>query len=288
MAADIPPWSPEPLIDGYPLRLPQAGTIRVDFLSVCRYRAKHFHDVPPSYKSFDEVILQPRASRENPCYTTKFSVWDSWNSFNDRSFKLYKHVDRTLKVPSKAVCRVYFHYYSRHTMDITLEREKAIKGWWARPREVPWPWPFLDSPLSNTDVFSQFRCVHEVRSASSRAFRVYCNYPSRSVGLTSKTGSIYDDAAPHLSCNTIVNSEEDGKDYLIGYIDLDNSDGSIWVSMDALCKVDNRSDKEKMLDEIIVILVAVMNQQSCLRGRDLTSGNSDTNTSAVVTSISAI
>jgi len=57
--------------------------------------------------------------------------------------------------------------------------------------------------------------------------------------------------------------------------------------MAALYKTEERGEREKMLDEVLVILMAVLNRKRALGVREYMAGSGDGNSSAVSASVSA-
>lgn len=73
------------------------------------------------------------------------------NTLSDCALKLYKHPERTLKVPKQELRRATFHYHITPRIDIKFEdgRECTRGG-------NPWPWPFSSSALANISHFGEF------------------------------------------------------------------------------------------------------------------------------------
>lgn len=223
-------------------------------------------NLPAPYKHIDEAILQPRASRENPCYTTKFSKWASPMSVtNDRSFKLFKHQDRELKIPKSPVCEVSLHYTRTTVLDFKFGDGRRASGWWV-PEGASWPWPFNTSVLADAELFGRFRGVWDLNDANRHIFKIYQNAESETF-LES-------------------NSNDDCLLGIIGYKHTDGT-GRICIPMAALYKTEERGEREKMLDEILVILMAVLNRKRALGVREYMAGSGDGNSSAVSASVSA-
>lgn len=252
--AEIPPFkavrSTSTDINDYPLRLPPNAAIRFDLFTDCRHR-RDSAEFPKGYKDFSDVLVQPRAPLENPCYSTHYS---SWSSMGDSSFKLFRHADRTIKQPKKALCKVKFHYYQSATIDIKLEQntQGSVKGW-GEDDDKPWDWPFEGSPLRDQSTFGLFRGVFDYFDDNTLpGYTIYYNTTAPLARLISR-----------------------------------GVDGSIEISMAALMKVDTRKERERALDEIVTLVLAVVNQRKNFKARAERSSNSDTS-SSVVASASAV
>jgi hypothetical protein len=94
----------------------------------------------------------------------------------------------------------------------------------------------------------------------------------------------------HNADSTTFLESNSNDEHLLGIIGYNHTDGTgrICIPMAAFYKKDEISEMEKMLDEILDILVAVLNRRRTLEVRQYMAGSGSGDTSAISASTSAV
>jgi hypothetical protein len=156
-----------------------------------------------------------------------------------------------LKTPKEELCKTRFHYRYGSGIDAKFLNGRKCAGSTGGEIE-PWSWPFPNSALANAATFGRFRGTCAL--FEDRSVRCYTNY------YNICTDKSFSDSQSTLVNSTITKGAP-SREALIGTINRSADGIYIRIPMLVLAEIEDREEREKAMDEIIILLLAFVNQR---------------------------